>query len=428
MIGGIAGLLASLRLWPERPGPLGFWFALGTSPAWLSLLAYAWLLLGKPGRGVLLALELAALAGVLGLLRQLPQAPRTKARGELPGSLAAVLGLAVAAAVAGMLFTFHEFPRGEWDAVDIWNARALAFLRAPLPDALRHAHHADYPLLLPLAVFGLWSWTGATPLVPMALATLFAAASAGLLYSAVARMRGRVPAAICTAVLLASPSFAHHAASQRADVALAGFVLAAAVALVAHGTRPEPRLLGLAGVALGGALWTKNEGILVTAVMAGCWWLGAGRPGARRVAPLLLGAAPFALALLHHKLTCGSGTDLFVEQRAGLWERLAQPARWATIGGAFVVQGSYFWLAGGALALYFRRRLPGRLPREARFLVPALGIVLAGYASVYALTPHDLAWHLETSLGRLLLQLWPLTLLILGLGARDASAPRAPAP
>lgn len=93
-----------------------------------------------------------------------------------------------------------------------------------------------------------------------------------------------------------------------------------------------------------------------------------------------------------------------------------------------MVQGSYFWLAGGALALYFRRRLPGRLPREARFLVPALGIVLAGYASVYALTPHDLAWHLETSLGRLLLQLWPLTLLILGLGARDASAPRAPAP
>ena len=33
-----------------------------------------------------------------------------------------------------------------------------------------------------------------------------------------------------------------------------------------------------------------------------------------------------------------------------------------------------------------------------------------GYFFVYVLSPHDLAWHLESSLSRLLLQLWPLAI------------------
>ena len=37
--------------------------------------------------------------------------------------------------------------------------------------------------------------------------------------------------------------------------------------------------------------------------------------------------------------------------------------------------------------------------------------MLAGYYGVYLLTPQDLAWHLDSSLVRLLLQLWPLAIL-----------------
>jgi hypothetical protein len=42
----------------------------------------------------------------------------------------------------------------------------------------------------------------------------------------------------------------------------------------------------------------------------------------------------------------------------------------------------------------------------------ALGLTLAGYAFVYLTTPQDLAWHLRTSLHRLLLQLWPSALFV----------------
>ena len=40
-----------------------------------------------------------------------------------------------------------------------------------------------------------------------------------------------------------------------------------------------------------------------------------------------------------------------------------------------------------------------------------LGAMLAGYFFVYLTTPHDLAWHVNTSMDRLLIHLWPSTLL-----------------
>ena len=44
-------------------------------------------------------------------------------------------------------------------------------------------------------------------------------------------------------------------------------------------------------------------------------------------------------------------------------------------------------------------------------LVGILGAMLAGYFFVYLTTPHDLAWHVSTSMDRLLIHLWPSMLL-----------------
>jgi hypothetical protein len=35
---------------------------------------------------------------------------------------------------------------------------------------------------------------------------------------------------------------------------------------------------------------------------------------------------------------------------------------------------------------------------------------MLGYVTIYVITPYDLAWHVRTSLGRLLMQLWPAVL------------------
>jgi hypothetical protein len=47
-----------------------------------------------------------------------------------------------------------------------------------------------------------------------------------------------------------------------------------------------------------------------------------------------------------------------------------------------------------------------------------LGIMVAGYYMAYVVTPQDLAWHLDSSINRLLLHLWPSALLLTGLALK----------
>ena len=58
------------------------------------------------------------------------------------------------------------------------------------------------------------------------------------------------------------------------------------------------------------------------------------------------------------------------------------------------------------------------------FLGLILGAVLAGYAGVYLVTANDLTWQLQTSLRRLLVQVWPVLVLagFVGLRAPEAAA------
>jgi hypothetical protein len=53
----------------------------------------------------------------------------------------------------------------------------------------------------------------------------------------------------------------------------------------------------------------------------------------------------------------------------------------------------------------------------------ALLLVVTGYWVVYLTTPFELGWHLGTTLGRLLLQLWPSFVFMLFLIARPLDQP-----
>ena len=64
------------------------------------------------------------------------------------------------------------------------------------------------------------------------------------------------------------------------------------------------------------------------------------------------------------------------------------------------------------LAAALRFRLSGPERRWAAVAGVTLAGVLAGYFAVYLVTPANLDWHLSTSLGRLLVQVWPSALLL----------------
>jgi len=102
-----------------------------------------------------------------------------------------------------------------------------------------------------------------------------------------------------------------------------------------------------------------------------------------------------------------------------LWHDLASFGEWQVVP----------FLAMALPFIAWRNRL--RLVAGARLLPVVVLAMLAGFYLVYLLSPQDLRWHLDTSLVRLLLQLWPLALLLWGLTFpwnEPGQAVRAPRP
>lgn len=58
--------------------------------------------------------------------------------------------------------------------------------------------------------------------------------------------------------------------------------------------------------------------------------------------------------------------------------------------------------------------------------VPGLTIFLVfiGYFMIFVISPHDIVWHTETALNRLLLQLWPSIILTISLFTKPAGPHR----
>jgi hypothetical protein len=389
----VAGWLAAHRLAPGGAGVSTASLALGVGLGLLSLTTYLWLVSGASHTVVLLIFEGAMLAGALLLPRSVE--PRKEARAHLPRPrvLVAATALAAAGALVAALLMLQHFPFGAWDAVDIWNYRALVFTRAGLDAALHDVNHPDYPLLLPLVVSHGWRFLGESSALPWLVGIACAAAAAGLLYGEASRRCGPAPAMVATSLLLATPFYAVHAGSQRADVPLAFYVLAATAVLVRGERTPRASLLLLTGGLLGCAAWTKNEGVAFAAALLGAWLATAPRRRLREAGYVLAGALPFALALLHHKLTCGATTDLIAGQGAETLARAADPSRWLLVGAAFAKASVFFLPAGVALRLALRwmasTRPASSEGEDLRFVWLALALMLAIDFAVYLTTPLD---------------------------------------
>ena len=315
-------------------------------------------------------------------------------------------------------------PHGEWDAWAIWNLRAR-FLYRGYPEYWRDGFspllgwsHVDYPLLVPLSVARGWTFAGReTTAVPAVLAAIFALGIVVAAAGSVGRARSWSRGLLTAAAILACPTFVKYSSSQCADVPLAFFILATFLSMSRAFESPSNRgAWWMAGAAAGLAAWTKNEGLLflvvcVTVVAVRSIAAG-GRSGLKCAGGFLLGALPMIAALVALK-ALASGNDLLQAQSAqSLVTAFGSVDRVTTVAAGI---GQVLW-SGGAGAV-------GVLPIVAGFLfvvgldrplnpVPVIGLVamallIAGYAGVYAMTPHDLEWQMKTSLDRVMLHAFP---------------------
>ena len=134
------------------------------------------------------------------------------------------------------------------------------------------------------------------------------------------------------------------------------------------------------------------------------------------------GLAPVLAVLLLFKLYYAGSNDLVENQSLHTsLARLSDISRYRTIGqhlAACLVQVPIPVLLGlGAAGCGLRPA--AILQREVASPTLCLITMCCGYSIVYLTTPHDLAWHLRTSLDRVVLHIYPAALFTFFLAVRS---------
>jgi hypothetical protein len=384
-------------------------------------------LLGSPASAMILEVAGMAWLGYDAFRRRAPalESP-VPVRTPLFIPIAAVLLVTVGIATAAMATAWDANPQGNWDGWAIWNLRARFLAsgaelsqRAWSP-ILGATTHAEYPLLVSGFVARCWSYSGVfSSTVPAATSYIFFLALLALVAGGIAALRGSALGILAALALAGTPSLLREVPAQYADVPLACYIAGAVVFALLD--RPV-----LAGVFAGLAAWTKDEGLLFLVLFLAA--AAVFRPKAALAT--IAGAMPGALLAVCFKTLLATGNaSLLSTSLPGAGSRLFDAARYGAVisayGHEFVAMAAGWYhpilpLIVLAIALRFERERR----REAIFCSVIFAALLSGYFGVYIFTRNDLAWQLQTSLGRLFVQVWPLFVLaaLLGLRAPEAAA------
>lgn len=418
------------RDWSRRDhllliGALGLGVGLGVT----SVTFFAASLLSPRPVQIAVAFDILLISGVATQLwcRRQALAPRSPAPKESCSWLFAIVAaLFIQAAMVTVVISLRAYdaePFGSWDGWAIWNMHARFLFRGgsewtQLLDRPQLAWtHLDYPLGVSASVARLWAFAGQDrPEMAGLVSLCFALATLGVLVAGVARLRAGLVAGAAGLLLVGTPFFATFAASQHADIPLGFFILATLVLLAltppARGVIP---LSLLAGLCAGLAAWTKNEGMLFVLVVSAGWMMVTIRREAPKSFGGFLGGLLIALApVVFFKMALAPSNDIasteLAQRLPNLWDltrhRVILASFWRDAGrfGEWSIT-PFLAMALGLVGTGWRR-----LKASEWMIALVIGAMLMGYYLIYLITPWDLAWHLDSSLVRLLLQLWPATL------------------
>ena len=320
----------------------------------------------------------------------------------------------------------------------IYNRAARFIFRDPanwqatLSPDLYWGFHADYPLLISTNVAWAWASLGAENIrVPLIQSGLFLFACIGLLFTALAQVKGIGQAGLAAIILMSISGFVRSGSGQTADVPLMFYMLASissfylwsVMGACSHNSDGKPShpksshskgLLLISGFMAGLAGWTKNEGLLFIAVnVVILFFVFARTKSLRSFIYFGLGLAFPVLIILYFKSITPAG-DLFPSSLADIFTRITDPARYLLI---LKSLGSEFLSFGGwpvplllfivLLFFIFGSKLEAETKQPFHALSIILALQLLGYLAIYLITPHDLAWQLGTALDRNVLQIFP---------------------
>ena len=348
--------------------------------------------------------------------------------------LHALFGGVIIVALTSSIERTSHIPHGATDGWAIWNSHARYIYRDgnEWQQYIHHTYHADYPLLLPLNVVRFWRYAG-DEVQDMAavLGVLFGFAGIAVLGAALSELRGSSTGMLMALTLLTTSFYTIQATYQEADVPLSLFFLSVIALLYVYFERePANRgLLILAGFLAGCAASTKNEGLLflvATGIVLSVPVLWNARATVQRIALFSAGLLLPMLVLIYFKVTIAPVNDLAEgRQYSEVMDKILTLDRHLiTFRNILETAWSFGRWSVHPIFLLFAFLVWRGVHRPAvrshgwRAGVAILAIVLAGYYWIYIVTPIPLLDHLDGSLTRLLLHLWPSVLLMTGFAAK----------
>ena len=366
-------------------------------------------------------------------------APEAWKRNSAPIWLWIAFAVVAGIALATVLMIVVASPHGERDAWSIWDMRARFLFRAVETGApfnpLMERSHLDYPLLVPSAVAGWWAWNGGeAQWLAAAVAILFLGSAVTVSVLVLARLRSTTLGLTAGMVLAGTPLLTRNAGALYADVPVGYFFLAAvALGLLALQAEDRRPLAFLAGLHAGMAAWTKNEGLMFCGVLLLSFLVvirSRSELGqrVRLLLPMVAGMLVVLVFVGHFKFHYAPANDLIAAGKStSMGAHLVDLPRYTmvflSIVEGLLMFGDWFvppvFVMGVWLGLQGLRRV-----ESGAMLWPfvAASLQLLGYLIVYVVASDRLEWQLQTSVERLLLQIWPLAVFSLMLLARDSPA------
>lgn len=318
-------------------------------------------------------------------------------------------------------------PHGDWDAWAIWNLRARFFYagenwRDGFSSIILWSH-PDYPLLLPAFIGRTWQLLGSrTTWVPALTGLYFQLLILAAIVTRVSDLRNRATGLIAGLFTLAilQESLLYR---QYADIPLAGYILLANIWLYQFDTQKHKSIFTavMAGLAMGAAIWTKNEGLafllafLLVEVATRLWKEDTQAKTGSFWGRFLLGIAPFLFVWILLKITLAPPNDVLnTITPVSIFSKLVDPRRYSLI-----LSGIFeYFLANWSLIiplipllLVFRFLFGSKQTQQEktaiRKMIMRLCLLAAIYFGIYLITPNPLQWHIETSMDRLFMHILP---------------------
>jgi len=295
---------------------------------------------------------------------------------------------------------------GAWDAWAIWNLHAgyLAETQSWKNMFLNSVSaHADYPLALPSFLAFLHNLTVNELLVNYSFHLLIAVSIPSIIYLQTYK-RAWLLSAIAFILLCKDDFYITIATYQMADTLIAFFLLLAVIAV--DNIETDKRYIIVCAAMLGCCLWTKNEGAVLAILFTMFFYKDLLLKGAYKYS--LIGIAIPLTVYVIFKLGFAPQNDILESQNKTTLSLLTEPERYKMIYTAWKDSfNAHYYAIACMVALCILIMLIRRILPDKRILF-ILSACIA-YSLVYLISPHDLEWHLKTSIDRLIHQLMPIS-------------------